>query len=1023
MNDSDPLDIPTQTLAQEPSSLPVPQPPPPPPPVIQNSSGTIAMSVRIIHPEGVDTATLAAPLGYDPAKIEASTRASGVGYKPMEIVAREPVVGGRFEVVRAHARGGMGQVSVARDLELDREVALKEIQPRFTSDAATTARFNLEARVTGRLEHPGIVPVYGRGERSDGRPYYAMRFVSGQSLQQALDEFHEADKTPRDPMERSLALRSLLRRFMDVCNTIGYAHARGILHRDIKPANVMLGAYGETLVVDWGLAKEMKAGETKTAEVIQQNVSMPPPEAGEFDQTREGFTHYGQAMGTPAFMSPEQAAGQWDVTAVASDVYSLGAMLYAILTGAPPYSGPTREVLTKVQRGEFRPIKLVKGNVPGPLDAVCRKAMALKIEERYPTALALAADVDRWLADEPVSCYPEPWTVRAMRWAKRHRTSVAAAGVLLLTGTVALAVGLFAVNREKEETKKAYTKAAISRGEARDALLTVTDDAVGEILTSSSQLSSQQKKFLDGLIEKFEQFAAGDSDTPESQLFSANALVRIGRLQSRINRVDKATQAFNDAISKLSQTPKDANEEWNFAKGMAHLYFGILKLQHGDPAAESELKAAREIYRDLVVANPKADYRFRLSQCEDRLGVVYLTQNKMKEAGEQAEAAFTIRQQLVKDFPEEPEYQFRLAQSLRQRANSQFGQGKIKDAISTGKVAKSLLENLIKANSASVANYALLADVLVLLTESTSNPFYFEMRYGNLEDKKEESEAVGFAKQAVETWGQLLKLYPGDKDFRRKLAEANLYLAEQSIRSGNARIAIGAIDGAKTILDDLNRDDPGNPLNEDLMGDVLYTRAKIFRGRANVKAAEAANQAAKYIEKLLVQNPKDIKLLNLATACHLEKEIICRAEKRPELANAALNAAWNYVFAAAELGRWDALREYSRVFAEGLADRRADQEAIQYGERIAKLKLPPGRGMYEAAAFHCYYAEMIKLHPNWNPDKDLKLVFDQWARAMQWLKIAFENKFKGVNELESDIEFQKLRETFEYKAFLETLKQ
>jgi serine/threonine protein kinase len=157
-------------------------------------------------------------------------------------------------VLRPHARGGLGEVFVARDQELHREVALKEIQARH-DDPRSRSRFLLEAEVTGGLEHPGVVPVYGLGAYPDGRPFYAMRLIKGDSLKEAIGRFHQADVPGRDPGERRLALRGLLRRFVDVCNAVAYAHSRGVLHRDLKPSNVMLGPYGETLVVDWGLAK------------------------------------------------------------------------------------------------------------------------------------------------------------------------------------------------------------------------------------------------------------------------------------------------------------------------------------------------------------------------------------------------------------------------------------------------------------------------------------------------------------------------------------------------------------------------------------------------------------------------------------------------------------------------------------------------------------------------------------------------------------------------------------------------
>ena len=361
----------------------------------------------------------------------------------------------RFRVLKPHAKGGLGQVSVAHDDELDRQVALKEIQSRYADNPDSRDRFLREARITGRLEHPGIVPVYGLGRYLDGRPYYAMRFIKGTSLQEAIESFHQTERSSRDPGQRSLELHKLLGRFIDICNAMAYAHSRNILHRDLKPANVMLGHFGETLVVDWGLAKTLNQPPHANR---PYDAAPTEPLSRPTDSNDETATKMGVVMGTAQFMSPEQAAGQLDRLGPASDVYSLGATLYSLLTGhAPLEGGDVATILTRVQQGDFPPPRRVKPGVPLALEAVCLKAMALRPENRYPTAQALAADVESWMADEPVSAWREPWYIRARRWILRHRTLVTACGTAAGVAFVCLVavVLLIRAAREREQLRLA----------------------------------------------------------------------------------------------------------------------------------------------------------------------------------------------------------------------------------------------------------------------------------------------------------------------------------------------------------------------------------------------------------------------------------------------------------------------------------------------------------------------------------------------------------------------------------------
>jgi WD40 repeat protein/tRNA A-37 threonylcarbamoyl transferase component Bud32 len=370
--------------------------------------------------------------------------------------------GTRFRIVRLHDRGGLGEVYVARDQELNRDVALKQIRDRFADDPLYRARFLFEAEITGGLEHPGIVPVYGLGHYDDGRPFYAMRFIRGDSLKEAIDRFHAEEGPGRDPGERTLELRKLLGRFLDVCDALEYAHSRGVLHRDLKPGNVMLGRYGETLVVDWGLAKPLDRPEPSA------DLTEPPlqPSSGSSLEP----TAAGTALGTPAYMSPEQAAGRLDRLGGASDVYGLGATLYHLLTGRPPVTGEHHGVVYhKVIAGEIPRPRSVRPRIPPGLEAICLKAMALEPGDRYPTPRALAEDLEHWLADEPVSAYPEPWAQRLGRWARRHRPLVTGAAALLVTAVVALSIGTALVESARRAEAEAHQKADRARHDEAEA--------------------------------------------------------------------------------------------------------------------------------------------------------------------------------------------------------------------------------------------------------------------------------------------------------------------------------------------------------------------------------------------------------------------------------------------------------------------------------------------------------------------------------------------------------------------------
>jgi PAS domain S-box-containing protein len=280
-----------------------------------------------------------------------------------------------------HATGGMGQIWKAHDLVLDREIAMKVLRPDRVDDHQLRERFLLEARIMGKLSHPGIPPVHVLDQDERGTPYYAMKFIDGRTLEEAIAAYHH-QPTP-------LVFRDLLRHFGDICQTIAFAHSRAILHRDLKPRNIMIGDFGETFVLDWGLAKQIKtAGDT-------------PPPLGLRDSD-QGLTQVGQILGTPAYIPPEQLAGS--PVGPLTDLYALGVILYEILAGRPPYQGKdTLELLVQVSKGQIIPPSQLRGDaVPHGLEAICLKAMAFRPSDRYQSATELTRAVEDWLSEELV---------------------------------------------------------------------------------------------------------------------------------------------------------------------------------------------------------------------------------------------------------------------------------------------------------------------------------------------------------------------------------------------------------------------------------------------------------------------------------------------------------------------------------------------------------------------------------------------------------------------------------------------
>ncbi len=393
-----------------------------------------------------------------------------------EIISGVEEAPGRYTLVSQHAEGGMGRILLVHDEFLGRSIALKELLPTdketvsadrpspVRNTASLVMRFLQEARITGQLEHPAIVPVYELGRRSDGTLYYTMKLVRGKTLAEAIRDCRSMEERLR-----------LLPSYLDLCQAIAYAHSRGVIHRDIKPANVMVGQFGETVVLDWGLAKV-----TDVEDVCMDDMRTTLHFL-ELDETESlAKTAYGRALGTPHYMPPEQADGRIDEIDERSDVYSLGAVLYEMLTGTTPYTGKgTREIIGKVLNSNPTPVLAAAADVPPELAGICEKAIRRDPAMRYQSAAELAEDVQRFVTGSLVSAYRYSMGETLSRLYRKHRAVVNCAAVclvLLLAAGILSYVSIWnARNREREQRVIAEEKAYLSQIHAAQALIGESD--------------------------------------------------------------------------------------------------------------------------------------------------------------------------------------------------------------------------------------------------------------------------------------------------------------------------------------------------------------------------------------------------------------------------------------------------------------------------------------------------------------------------------------------------------------------
>ncbi len=851
------------------------------------------------------------------------------------------LAGRRYRILRPHAQGGLGAVFVALDAELNREVALKRILEKHADDEASRHRFLLEAEITGGLEHPGIVPVYGLGTYDDGRPYYAMRFVRGDSMKEAIESFHAASPAGT---AKALALRQLLRRFVDVCNAIEYAHSRGVIHRDIKPSNVIVGNHGETLVVDWGLAKALGKSAPTTLER-----TLVPGAAGGSSETLPG-----EALGTPAYMAPEQASGDLERVGPRSDVYSLGATLYALLTGKAPFEGDVVEVLQAVRRGRFQTPRSVEASIDKALEAVCLKAMATDPEDRYSSCRALAEDIERWMADGPVTAYREPWTRTLTRWLTRHRTSVtgfAAAGLALLLGLAAVAVvqargrtdlmaknaELGAANRKvlvanrdleeaNEKTRRRYELAV-------EAVRTFHTGVSQDVLLKEDQFKDLRHRLLKSAADFYERLggllrAEPDHESRKALLAAnyevANLTAKVAKPEDAL-AIHERVLGAREGLAGAARGDKDLTLD--LIESLETTGSLMESLGRGDEALAC-FERARSFLTKLDPPPPGA--RALKANCEFLIGQHFSVLGKRGPAMEHLGRARAIREEMVAANPDDDEARRAIGVIRNEIAVLHGETGTPEKGLEELRSLRDLLLTLLEKDPTS-------PERLFALSQNHKNMSFVLGKLGRAE------EALAEAEQARDLQRRIVAAWPAITSFRRQLAISENGVGVQRYLLGRAAEALEAYRTALATFERLSAETPGEFSDLEHMAIEKFNISEVLADLGDDgEALKSVSEAGDLFEQVLAKRPTGRNdLIHLATGLDFKAKLLRRAGRLEE-ARVALERAVSLRVRLAEAGASDQCRALATTLQElalvlGRLGRKAEAES-RCREVVATLK-------------------------------------------------------------------------------------
>jgi serine/threonine protein kinase/tetratricopeptide (TPR) repeat protein len=755
---------------------------------------------------------------------------------------------GPYKLLEQIGEGGFGVVFMAEQRQpIRRKVALKVLKPGMDT-RQVVARFEAERQALALMDHPNIARVFDGGETTAGRPYFVMELVRGVPITEFCDE-------------NQLSIRERLALFVDVCQAVQHAHMKGVIHRDIKPSNVLVTLHdGQPVakVIDFGIAKA--AGGHLTDKTL--------------------FTHFHQMVGTPLYMSPEQAQLSGLDVDTRSDVYSLGVLLYELLTGTTPFD---KERLRTVGFDELR--RIIREEEPprpstrlsivgqaaatvsanrrsdprrlsrllrGELDWVVMKPLEKDRTRRYESASAFAADVQRYLHDEPVQACPPSAGYRLRKFLRRHRGPVLGAsgiGLLLVAGIVGTSIGMVRATTERDEKEKARRQAvaaataeAEARRQTRQALNTMTDLMMEDLLERQVQVTDRHREFLKKVLDYHAAFAAAKAEDAVGRESQAEGFFRVGRIRHFLGELKEAEAAYDQAVviqkDLMANFPDRADFRQQLADSEDNL--GLLLRETGRlPAAEAAHTAALGLRKQLAHDSPsRPELRHDLARTHLNLGIVLKETGRLPEAEASYRAAWVLSKQLVEERPKQPDYRQGLARSLNNLANLMFTTGRVPAAETAYNDALALHKQL-------VADYPRNPDLRRELALNQHNLGAVMRQTG----RPKEAEISYRAAQAL--LKDLMAEFPARPDFREDLARTQIHLGNLLRDTGRPAEAEASCRAALATLKQLTADIPGRPELRHGLAVTYADLSNLLHATGQMKEAEAACRDAIALMKQL----------------------------------------------------------------------------------------------------------------------------------------------------------------------------